>query len=441
MFHQKDSLLTESTKKGKEAHTVFNIFVAILLLIFMKMFYHDMYTKGHDFIDLTMIHDLFDDIQVCMLYWLPLFLSTFTVVFIVKYVKTRLLSGLCYTALQCFIFAFSIKAALKKESSPLMGMILTCEMARLAMKTHAYYREKLLHCTDNPYIKFVPEFAKKRGVTVEQLNLPKIKLEGLCIEIRKFNYFLWIPRLVYRDEYPRRVKRSKANLLANFITFNLCFYYTFAMLKGFINPTFMRYFQGQADFEELYTVCTVTGILFMVMAFFGVLHSWMNMFAEITRFGDREFYNDWWNVSNFGAYYRKWNIIVHEFLYYYVYNDSVRFTLGKITSGGSKFLVFFISALVHEIIIACTFKFFFPILLILFGGPGVFLMQMTTSNNRLLGILLWLQLIIGNGILIALYGLEYYTRLQPDYAQKVEEGGLKEFFIPQCYDYFMKRYG
>ena len=38
VFENRDSLLTESTKKGKEAHTVFNIFVSVLLLIFLKIF-------------------------------------------------------------------------------------------------------------------------------------------------------------------------------------------------------------------------------------------------------------------------------------------------------------------------------------------------------------------------------------------------------------------
>jgi sterol O-acyltransferase len=36
-------------------------------------------------------------------------------------------------------------------------------------------------------------------------------------------------------------------------------------------------------------------MLFLVMGFFGFLHSWMNLWAEITRFPDRAFYSDWWN--------------------------------------------------------------------------------------------------------------------------------------------------
>lgn len=37
----------------------------------------------------------------------------------------------------------------------------------------------------------------------------------------------------------------------------------------------------------------------MVMGFFGILHSWLSLMAELTRFADRRFYEDWWNVEGF----------------------------------------------------------------------------------------------------------------------------------------------
>jgi sterol O-acyltransferase len=59
-----------------------------------------------------------------------------------------------------------------------------------------------------------------------------------------------------------------------------------------------------------------------LLMFYMVLHSWLNAFAELTRFADRyvtpksfstqnitnhllvQFYSDWWNVTNWAAYYR-----------------------------------------------------------------------------------------------------------------------------------------
>ncbi len=50
------------------------------------------------------------------------------------------------------------------------------------------------------------------------------------------------------------------------------------------------------------------------------------MWAEIMCYEDKMFYEDWWNSTEFGTYYRKWNTVVHEWLYYYVYTDIQRFT-------------------------------------------------------------------------------------------------------------------
>ena len=78
-----------------------------------------------------------------------------------------------------------------------------------------------------------------------------------------------------------------------------------------------------------------------------------NLFGELTRFGDRLFYEDWWNVKDFASYYRKWNIVVHEFLYYYIYQDTIRFGLSHKRSLIPKYLVFIVSVIIHEIVVTC----------------------------------------------------------------------------------------
>ena len=39
------------------------------------------------------------------------------------------------------------------------------------------------------------------------------------------------------------------------------------------------------------------------------------------RFADRQFYKDWWNCRSFAMYYRTWNVVVHDWLYRYIYQD------------------------------------------------------------------------------------------------------------------------
>jgi hypothetical protein len=35
----------------------------------------------------------------------------------------------------------------------------------------------------------------------------------------------------------------------------------------------------------------------------------LNFMAEITKFGDRQFYKDWWNSSFIDEYWRTWNLV------------------------------------------------------------------------------------------------------------------------------------
>jgi hypothetical protein len=48
-----------------------------------------------------------------------------------------------------------------------------------------------------------------------------------------------------------------------------------------------------------------------------------NIGAEVTRFADRGFYEDWWNSRTFSVFYRKWNGVVHDWIHSYLYTDLV----------------------------------------------------------------------------------------------------------------------
>lgn len=136
----------------------------------------------------------------------------------------------------------------------------------------------------------------------------------------------------------------------------------------------------------------------------------MNIFGEFLKFGDRLFYEDWWNVKDFANYYRKWNIIVHEFLYYYIYQDCIRFSKGKISRSSSKYVVFMTSAFIHEIIVTCAMGFVYPILFLLFGGPGVIFTRINFGKGPYTGTLFWFLMLIGSGILMVLISREFYAR-------------------------------
>jgi sterol O-acyltransferase len=78
---------------------------------------------------------------------------------------------------------------------------------------------------------------------------------------------------------------------------------------------------------------------------------------------------DWWTASSQATYHRLWNIVVHDWLYRYVYRD-----FSEVLAPGKRscqaLVVFLISAIFHEYVLAFTFRFFYPMLFVGFVGSG-----------------------------------------------------------------------
>ena len=92
---------------------------------------------------------------------------------------------------------------------------------------------------------------------------------------------------------------------------------------------------------------------------------------------------DWWNSNSFASYYRMWNVVVHDWLYAYIYRDAL-YILGDKYRGLAATGVFLISAVVHEYILGLTFRFFYPALFFMFGGVGCkFILFPDNSNFHL----------------------------------------------------------
>lgn len=221
-------------------------------------------------------------------------------------------------------------------------------------------------------------------------------------------------------------------MFKNISTFVFLIFYIWSVFKGLCMPLFRNTIQTPYSARHFFTsvlFSSVSGMICMASLFYGILHAWFNIFGELLRFGDRLFYEDWWNARDFGGYYRKWNIVVHEFLYYYIYQDSIRFMRGKFSKGSAKFLVFFISAFVHEIIVTATLGFLFPLLFILFGGPGAILVNIKFGRSKNAGAIFWCCLLFGNGLLMVLLSREWLTR-QLDGAPQLFRDGFWKYIYP-----------
>lgn len=105
-------------------------------------------------------------------------------------------------------------------------------------------------------------------------------------------------------------------------------------------------------FKKTLNLLQVPFYLFFLCCFYILFHSYLNLVAELTRFADRNFYNDWWNASNTDTYWQKWNQPVHSWGLRHIYTPLRRSGYSRLTSA---LVVFFISAIAHEYFVSFTF--------------------------------------------------------------------------------------
>lgn len=298
-------------------------------------------------------------------------------------------------AYQILFMTYGIKALLWANLPLASSAIVMMEMVRFVMKSHAFIRSN---------VPRVLAGKLKTESKDEKVHVP---------EFSKYIYFLFVPTLVYRDNYPRNKQIRWKKVVWNFTeVLGVIFYLSF-IFERFLNP-FYRHF-GEKPLEPGTLVLSIFGsmmpsMLVFLCGFYCLLHAWMNAFAELLGFGDRMFYKDWWNAYSFDVFYRSWNVVVHDWLYTYIYKDCYE-NVVKGNKTAAALIVFLVSAIVHEIIVGFMFGVFYPVMFVLFQGGGVGMMFLPNRKHKTLGnIVMWLCLCIGNGVMWSLYCMEYFAR-------------------------------
>lgn len=299
---------------------------------------------------------------------------------------------------QCLFIALVIKAVLFWDLPPASSVAVLMEMTRFVMKVYAFVRSN------------VPRACSVWRKKYSEAKPPYSKLVPAH---SKFVYFLFAPTLVYRDEYPR-TKRIRWSVVFRHVleVIGVIFYISF-IFERFLTPLFDRFGDAEITSGKVVLILfssIMPGSLSFLAGFYCLLHAWMNASSELLRFADRMFYRDWWNASTFPDYIRSWNSVVYDWLYTYIYKDSCEYWF-KNCRPLATFLVFTLSALFHEVILAFAFRFFYPVMFVQFECMGLLLMSLTRNFNRDIGnIFLWFMLCVGNGIQLCLYNMEYYAR-------------------------------
>ena len=130
------------------------------------------------------------------------------------------------------------------------------------------------------------------------------------------------------------------------------------MVQQYIMPLVKNAMEPMDNGDTVRTIervlkLTVPNILVWLLGFYFFFHLYLNILSEILQYGNREFYNDFWNSTSMDRFWRTWNLPVHQWLVSHIYLPMIDM---KYTQNVASFMVFFVSALFHELIICVPFR-------------------------------------------------------------------------------------
>ncbi|KAL7072189.1 hypothetical protein ACQ4LE_008678 [Meloidogyne hapla] len=447
----RQSLLEKHFNADGQYLELYNFILAVFILCVMGTWMHDFYMYGNPLHHLWLFRWNFTQFPQTMLIWSIMAFSTLIFPFYLFNIwinlgENKTSNFIChwlfifiYCCYQFGLFYFSLKALFWLRLRGACCFIITCENTRIAMKVHSFVRENFCIKSTKVAATKSPDQDSDNTKNVDVSDVSKAKNTKIPT-LGQFVYFMFCPSLLYRHSYPMSQTRSWKKVFNHLIHCLASIYAVNISFTQVVIPLFSRIKYGEdgvylvlikAIFPSIIpgAVCLFIGI------FYGLLHSWLSIFAEAMYFADRHFYSNWWSSRNMAYYYRTWNLVVHEWLYTYIYRD-ISNLLGSTNFGNAlaQLAVFFISAVFHEYWFTVGLRMFYPIIFFLYfviGGIFFLLSNLIKKPSSTWNVMIWWNLMLGTGIFFVCYASEWYARQR---CSRIYENDFLDLLIPRVWD-------
>jgi len=170
VFIERESLLTFKTGRDTGIRTLENIFIAFLILLGIQICVDEYFYHGNFLPDFQLFYWAFSKSEVAWVAWFSMCAVSLLVIPLVQLMKNNKKLSYCvwlpiYSFIQLTLLTIGISACAIYTLPPASGLIVSVEMARIAMKVHAYFREKVVNVVkkDSDIATFIPEWARKMG--------------------------------------------------------------------------------------------------------------------------------------------------------------------------------------------------------------------------------------------------------------------------------------
>ncbi|KAG8452695.1 hypothetical protein GDO86_004471 [Hymenochirus boettgeri] len=402
VFLHRASLL-DDLMEVEHFRTIYHMFVAVLCVFVISTLAVGFIDQGRLVLDFDLLLYTFGQLSTVAWSWLCLFMYTLLVPYRAMYwwgslypnsnhplVLSVAVGGLLLVCYISVLGVFPIYVVTQYKLPPASSSIILIEQIRFVMKSYSFLREAV------PRILFKEK---------KEVQLPKFS---------SYLYFLFCPTLIYKDSYPRTPCIRWNYVAKNFAQFIGCLFFGYYIMGTLCIPFFTN--MSKQPFSTKTLVLSIFHAIlpvFTLISIFCFLSDCaLNAFAESLVFADRMFYKDWWNSTSFSNYYRTWNVVVHDWLYHYLYQDLLWLCRQRFRTG-VMLTVFFVSASVHEYVLILSLGYFYPVMFCLFAIFGVLFNIMINDKRTspIWNVMVWTFLFIGQGIQLCLYFQEWYARI------------------------------
>ena len=173
------------------------------------------------------------------------------------------------------------------------------------------------------------------------------------ITVSNLVYFWMSPTLVYQPVYPRSPRIRWWYVVKRLFEFGCLVVVMYLLGAQYATPVLRNSIDKVAVLdmasilERVMKLSTISLVIWLA-GFYAFFQSLLNALAEVMRFGDREFYTDWWNSPSVGTYWRTWNRPVYLFMKRHILSPLVGRGWGHFTAST---MVYTFSAILHEILV------------------------------------------------------------------------------------------
>lgn len=233
------------------------------------------------------------------------------------------------------------------------------------------------------------------------------------ITLKNFFTYTMFPTVVYQIDYPRTER-----VRFRYLTSKICAVFGVIMLmvvlaQHSMYPIAMRaialrelpLLERVWYYPKLLLDLVPPFLLMYILVFYLIWDAILNAIAELTCFGDREFYGPWWNCVSWDEFARLWNVPVHKFLLRHVYHSSI--SAFNCSKGTATVLTFLISSIVHELSMYVLFNKLrgYLLLLQMFQLPLAALSKTKWMREKktLGNVIFWFGIATGPSLMCTLY--------------------------------------